>query len=844
MGVRIAEKVATVLITACGIGTIVAVASIFVFLVQVALPLFSSAEVAAGEEHAAPAVEETVLYLVDEYRTQTATLEGDGRLLVHRFEDGALLQELEPLADVGVPTAWSLTPTGRTVGFALEDGRVGMLRLSFQATFPTLEEIGASLEPGEHRIHDGGLLERSEDGRYRLQRLRAEVEPPLETGLTARIVRLAHTDQEGASSFCVWTAAGGLSFLTREERTNFLTGEDEVTLAATEIAHAADPGRGAPAHLLLTGAGDNILLVWSDGTAQRIDNRMPSDAALAETVDLVEDEGSSITAIGFLNGNTTLAVGDSSGRIDAWFRTKPPGAETPDGTLFVRAHPLFEGDGEPVQAFAPSPRSRLLAAGFEGGVVRLFQVTTEALLAEEACDLESFRALRIAPKEDAILALGAGRAVGFELDPRHSEATLASMFRPVWYEGFDAPAHSWQAEGATDEFEPKLGFVPLVFGTVKATVYSMLFGAPLALLAAVFTSEFLSRRLRVPIKSSIEVMASLPSVVLGFMAGSVIAPFAQSVLPAILATFLVVPFALLAGAYLWQLLPQGVAIRWAGGRRIGAIALALAVGGLGGVALGPLFEQVLFAGDVERWLDGQIGSSVGGWVFLLLPVSALLVVALWGPIVGPAFRRLTASRSRAQCAVLDGLRFVVGALATAGLALALGLGLDAAGFDPRGSVMDTYVQRNALVVGFVMGFAIIPIIYTLAEDALSSVPEHLRLASLGAGATPWQTAVRIVVPTAMSGIFSAVMIGLGRAVGETMIVLMATGNTPVMEWNAFNGFRTLSANIAVELPEAVKDSTHYRALFLAALVLFAMTFALNTLAEAVRQRFRKRSYQL
>ena len=96
----------------------------------------------------------------------------------------------------------------------------------------------------------------------------------------------------------------------------------------------------------------------------------------------------------------------------------------------------------------------------------------------------------------------------------------------------------------------------------------------------------------------------------------------------------------------------------------------------------------------------------------------------------------------------------------------------------------------------------------------------------------------------MSGLFSAVMVGLGRAVGETMIVLMAAGNTPVLDWNIFNGFRTLSANIAVELPEAVRGGTHYRTLFLAALVLFAMTFVLNTAAEVVRQRFRKRAAQL
>ena len=88
------------------------------------------------------------------------------------------------------------------------------------------------------------------------------------------------------------------------------------------------------------------------------------------------------------------------------------------------------------------------------------------------------------------------------------------------------------------------------------------------------------------------------------------------------------------------------------------------------------------------------------------------------------------------------------------------------------------------------------------------------------------------------------MIGLGRAVGETMIVLMAGGNTPVTDWNVFSGFRTLSANIAVELPEAVRESTHYRTLFLAALTLFVLTFIVNTLAEIVRLRFRRRAYQL
>ena len=152
----------------------------------------------------------------------------------------------------------------------------------------------------------------------------------------------------------------------------------------------------------------------------------------------------------------------------------------------------------------------------------------------------------------------------------------------------------------------------------------------------------------------------------------------------------------------------------------------------------------------------------------------------------------------------------------------------------------TFDQRNALVVGIAMGFAVIPTIFSIAEDAVFSVPRHLSNGSLALGATTWQTLTRVVLLTASPGIFSAVMMGLGRAVGETMIVLMATGNTAIMEWSVFEGMRTLAANIAVEMPESAIGSSHYRVLFLAAFVLFIFTFFFNTIAEVVRQRLRER----
>ena len=149
-------------------------------------------------------------------------------------------------------------------------------------------------------------------------------------------------------------------------------------------------------------------------------------------------------------------------------------------------------------------------------------------------------------------------------------------------------------------------------------------------------------------------------------------------------------------------------------------------------------------------------------------------------------------------------------------------------------------QRNSLVVGIAMGVAVIPPIFSISEDAIFSVPRHLTLGSLALGATPWQTLMRVVLLMASPGIFSALMIGMGRVVGETMIVLMATGNTPIMDFNLFQGFRAMSANIAVEMPESEVNSTHYRVLFLAALVLFAVTFVTNTIAELVRQRLRSK----
>ena len=238
------------------------------------------------------------------------------------------------------------------------------------------------------------------------------------------------------------------------------------------------------------------------------------------------------------------------------------------------------------------------------------------------------------------------------------------------------------------------------------------------------------------------------------------------------------------------------------------------------------------------WFAPVVEQNMPGLVlyFLLLPVSVILAAYCWSRL--PAQFRHRVPEGWEAALLLP----VIIAAGIVSFALSQPLEIAFFGGNMPLWLTDelgiTYDQRNSLVVGIAMGFAVIPTIFSISEDAVYGVPRHLTMGSLALGATPWQTVVRVVLLTASPGIFSAVMIGLGRAVGETMIVLMATGNTPIMDMNIFEGFRALSANIAVEMPESELGSTHYRILFLAGLVLFLATFLFNTIAEVVRQRLR------
>ncbi|HOP06434.1 MAG TPA: phosphate ABC transporter permease subunit PstC [candidate division Zixibacteria bacterium] len=259
------------------------------------------------------------------------------------------------------------------------------------------------------------------------------------------------------------------------------------------------------------------------------------------------------------------------------------------------------------------------------------------------------------------------------------EASVGKMlFKQEYYEGRPAK-WAWQPESEV----PKFSLLPLFIGTIKAALVAMLFAVPLGVGAAIYSAEFANKRLRELIKPTIEILAGIPSVVLGF--------FALIVLASVL--------------------------------------------------------QNLF-----------------GLVFRL----------------------------------------------------------------------------NALNAGIALGIAVIPIVFTVAEDAMTSVPSSLRNAALALGASPWQVSLTVVLPAALPGIAAGCVLGFGRAVGETMIVLMASGNAAIISASFTDSIRTISASIAAELAEVVFGSTHYNVLFFLGTILFIFTFLINLGGDMVLARLKER----
>ena len=871
--VRAKDRIAGAVITGGGLGVLAAMLAICVFLFASAAPLFEGghadkhpdgagempnadvvhAELVSGGTHAIVVGADATAYAVE---VATGRVWGSVRLVdggeatAISFEPGTS-RYVVGLADGSIQRgelACDSTPISEDEvpeGVALaDDGRVAALGAERSAALA--REVRAGEASGR-----AGAVARTEAGPvlWDLRVVRGAASRVAENG--SAVVGVSGVRVSGRESRCATLHADGELYFTRVRTTRSLGGgvgrdRASVTRVQTDFADV-----GVPAGVYLISGGDHLLAVWANGRCERYAAGADDPGAITRMGTVaIGHGGARVTAVGAALGASSLLVGDEHGEVASWTPIKTGAADTRDGVRLTRTSRVSAGESA-ITAIGVGERDRTVALGLADGSVVVANVTSEKRVATWAG--EGFGegsggvvATAVEPAVSRVLGVAGGEAYrAWSLEPGHPEASWTSLFGRVQYEGYEKPAFVYQSTGSPGT-EPKLSLVPLIWGTLKATIVAMLFAVPVAVLAAVYTSEFLHPDWRKAVKPTIELMASLPSVVLGFLAAMLVAPYVRDWLPGVLVGFGVVPATVMVGAGVWRMVPARVtraAPTWV---LAGLILTTLVLGvGLSSV-LGPAVESVLFAeaGGIRGWLDGGEGGTWAGWAMVMVAPAAIIVMLAWSRFAAPGWNATSARLGRGRAAAAQ-LGVLVGQMGvTLVLAGGFGAALTAMGLDPRDSIFGPFSQRNTLVVGLVMGIAVIPIVYTISEDALHAVPRGLRFASLGCGATAWQTAVRVVLPVAGSGIFSACMVGLGRAVGETMIVLMATGNTPEMTGNIFGGFRTLAANIAVELPEAPAGGTHYRVLFLCGLVLFLMTLVINTTAELVRQRFRRRNAAL
>jgi phosphate transport system permease protein len=726
------DRIAELLIRIGGILVIVSVVWILVMISRVALPLFypASAKIAATVKLPAAIPPGKVLAVGSEEKQQGAfILDESGTFHFLKVADGSLSASIKaPVIPAGAVHVVSAEYVGKSSYNLLWDN--GAIT-SVSVTLASAKDANGTVALTHAVTQQNDLSFAASSG----------------------IVQSFARSIEGKGAVRIDRLAGDRLRVTHQLTEKDLLDNEKRSDSSTEISDPL-PGRisvvavDKQGHYLYAGTDNGMLLRW--------DISEPGQTRLLDNVHASEDR-QAITSLALVLGDVSVAVGDAKGGLSTWFPVKTPGSS--EDRRLSRIHTL-RPNGGPLAAIIPSPRDKTIFT-LAASEIHADHMTSERNL----LTLKSMASISLAalsPKGNTLCALDSAHALTlWKLHIPHPDVSFGTLFGKVWYEGYDKPEFAWQSSSASDEYEPKMSLVPLVFGTIKATMFAMLFAVPLALLAALYTSQFMSPKLKGRVKPVVEIMAAIPSVVIGFLAGLWLAPLIDKSVLTVFLSVVIVPLMLLVTIFFWKRIKTASPLqRVTRGHEFIAMIPVVLLGIYCAYLLGGIAEVSLFAGDFKQWLYSSLGVR--------------------------------------------------------------------------------YDQRNSIIIAIALGFAVIPIIFTIAEDAISNVPRNLTAASLALGASRWQTAWRVVLPSALPGVFSAVMIGFGRGIGETMIVLMATGNTPIMSWSLFNGLRSLSANIAVEIPEAPFNSSLYRVLFLSAVLLFIFTFIINTVAEALQQRFRKK----
>ena len=733
------NQVAGLIIPLGGIGVILTLLLLFVFLLFEVLPLFRSASLELFTEFSlpTPANVQTLHLAAMEQGSIGFRLTDDGTASFIDLASGRLIsQEKLPLAEDDVITDFTTTMgNGTLMAVGLASGKALVFVRQYRTDFST-ENKTRTITPF--------LV-------YPLGR------NPIALGSKGIPTSLAVAGQDDSIMLAAWDPTGHIRVLHAKRERDLMSTIDPAASSAYEIYTSSfnEETSGDEQRILIDSTLRHLWFLSESGQLRAYDLKQlfaGNSSAVDFTLGITEPN---LSAAQWLPGADSLLLPDSVGRIHQFFLN---GIDANNPLLPAR---VFTVSNQSLATLVSERRAKNFISIDQQGFLRAFNATSNRETYSVQVSAGAPLAMAVAPRGNLlVLEIKPNRFSVWRIDNPHPEISWTALWGKIWYEGYAEPDYIWQSSGTGNSSEPKYSLVPLSFGTLKAAFYAMLLAAPLALCGAIYSGYFMASALRRKVRPTIELMEALPTVVLGFLAGLWFAPVFEQHLLAVFNILVILPFSILLTSLGWSLLPGNIRQSLPDGWVVVLLLPVILLAGWLSFVVSTPVEIMFFAGDFRSWLSRE-------------------------------------------------------------------LGLD-------------YVQRNAMVIGIAMGFAVIPTIFAIAEDAISSVPRHLSYGSLALGATPWQSLYQVILPTASPGLCSALLVGLGRALGETMIVLMATGNTPIMDFDLFDGMRTLAANIAIEIPESAVDSTHYRILFLAAMVLFLFTFFINTVAELVHQRLRQR----
>ena len=728
------DKLVTHGMTAGGIGVIGAIVLIFFYLLYVVFPLLLPVQFKKLQQLSLPVPHagKSVYLMVEEKGEIGMRLTEQAHLIFFYTQDGKVISDMVLAPSETKVTSFAIAdPASGMMAVGLENGQAIVVKAVYDISYPHDKRV---VQPRiEYPLGREPIVVDEQKQALLFLDLQVGEENTLLAAVT-RDNRLV------------------LSHLTRQ--TSFI--DESITLERTTGELSLQQAKVT--HLLLEKEQKKLYVADHEGYIWYVDLAESTEPKVVQRVHVIDEDhnDNQIVSLEFLTGDISLLVGDSQGRISQWFLVR----DENNNQVLKKVREFYHQQTGIVALVSEERRKGFISAD-SGGYIGIYHTTAYRAILVTSVTKNRITQLGLSPRADTLVVEDdQGIVQVFGIHNMHPELSWSALWGKVWYESHEQPKFMWQSSSASSDFEPKFSLTPLAFGTLKSAFYAMLIAIPLAILGAIYTAYFMSSRIRKLVKPTIEIMAALPTVILGFLAGLWLAPTLEEHLPGFFMMLFFMPIGVFLAAWIWHNMPNRIVYRVPEGWQAVLLIPVVLVVIILSFALSPLVEVWFFGGHFPLWLSNT-----------------------WGI---------------------------------------------------------TFDQRNALVVGIAMGLAVIPNIFSIAEDAVFSVPKHLTVGSLALGATPWQTMTRIVILTASPGIFSAIMIGMGRAIGETMIVLMATGNTPVMDFSMFQGLRTLAANIAVEMPESEVNSTHFRILFLSGLVLFVFTFFFNTLAEVVRQRLRKK----